>query len=279
MRIIEQIQATVLGLTDQFVIDGSIGTRAISFENLLKAINEKIGWASLWGENIPVPTRRNIWRGKNLGTVVTQAQWDAIADGSFKGLFLGDYWIIEDRVWRIVDFDYWWGTGDTACATHHLVIMPDHYLYAAKMNNENSTAGGYVGSKMYTENLANAKSMVNGAFGSDHILNHRELLTNAVSDGAASGGSWYNSTVEIPNEIMIYGTHIIASYGFLYTIDKTQLAGMRISSESINQYRSTTWLRDIRSEVLFGVIGDYGHAAGLNVTSPAGVRPVFGIKG
>lgn len=75
-----------------------------------------------------------------------------------------------------MDFDYWWATGDANCLTHHLVIMPDSVMYNAKMNESGTTEGGYIGSKMYTENLTNAKNRINMDFGSGHILNHRDLL-------------------------------------------------------------------------------------------------------
>lgn len=72
----------------------------------------------------PVELRRVIFRGKNLGTALTAVQKAAIKDASFKGMFLGDYWNIGGRIWRIVDMDYWYNCGDTAFISHHLVIMP-----------------------------------------------------------------------------------------------------------------------------------------------------------
>ena len=56
----------------------------------------------------PVELRRVLFRGKNLGTALTAVQKAAIKDGSFKGMFLGDYWSIGGRIWRIVDMDYWY---------------------------------------------------------------------------------------------------------------------------------------------------------------------------
>ena len=77
-----------------------------------------------------------IYRGKNLGSVVTEEQKTNIKNGTFKGFFLGDYWIIGSYTWRIVDFDYWYDCGDTAFTKPHLVIMPDKPLYNAQMNPE-----------------------------------------------------------------------------------------------------------------------------------------------
>ena len=58
-----------------------------------------------------------IYRGKNLGTSVTAAQWAAIANGSFTDLYIGDYWVIGDFNWRIAAFDYYYKSGDTSCTT------------------------------------------------------------------------------------------------------------------------------------------------------------------
>lgn len=110
-----------------------------------------------------------------------------------------------------------------------LVIMPDKPLYNAQMNETNITTGGYVGSKMYTKNLAQAKTLAASAFG-DLILTHREYLTNAVSNGYPSAGAWFDSTLELPNEIMMYGSLVFTPAGDgtvvvnRYTIGKTQLA-------------------------------------------------------
>lgn len=78
------------------------------------------------------------------------------------------------------------------------------------MNETNITTGGYTGSLMYTENLAQAKTLAASAFG-DLILTHREYLTNAVTDGHASAGAWFDSTLDLPNEIMMYGCHVYAA--------------------------------------------------------------------
>jgi hypothetical protein len=40
---------------------------------------------------------------------------------------------------------------------------------------------------MKTSGLANALATVKADFGADHVLAHRQLLTNAVVNGAASG--------------------------------------------------------------------------------------------
>ena len=148
-----QVNALVSG--NKLLVGTTEGNKAIAAEDALFAMLDSFA---------PVELRRVFFRGKNLGTALTAAQKAVIKDGSFKGMFLGDYWVIGGRTWRIVDMDYWYNCGDTAFTSHHLVIMPDEALYNAQMNTTNVTTGGYVGSEMYKKNLANAKTIVNAGF-------------------------------------------------------------------------------------------------------------------
>lgn len=68
-------------------------------------------------------------QGQNLGTHLTTAQKTAIENGSFSGLYPGDYWEINGIKWYIIDYDYYMkftpNDGTPACTKHHLVVMPD----------------------------------------------------------------------------------------------------------------------------------------------------------
>lgn len=276
MDVSQLTQVSTVANTDRLLLATGDGNKGIKAEDAFWGLLDSV---------VSVEQRRTIFRGKNLGTALTTAQKSAIKDGTFKGFFIGDYWSIGDRIWRIVDINYWMNCGDTSCTTPHLVIMPDAILYSAKMNETNITTGGYVGSQMYTTNLANAKTLVNAAFGSANILNHRELLTNAVSNGYPSAGSWYDSTVELPNEIMMYGSHVHTPAGdgtvvpYRYTIDKTQLALMKIHPKYINPCRQTQWLRDVVSSAHFACVHYNGYADYGAASDSRGVRPVFGLVG
>lgn len=221
----------------------------------------------------------SIYRGKYLGTSVTAEQYAAISAGTFDDLYIGDYWVINGVTWRIAAFDYWLHSGDTECTTHHVVLVPDTYLYGAKMNESNITTGGYVGSVMYTTNLETAKNTISTAFGSGHVLSHRELLTNAVADGKASGWAWYDSTVELMNEAMVYGHSAWGSaLDYETGADKSQLPLFALDHSRICN-RVDWWLRDVVSATNFAFVGYYGDAHSFSSASYAlGVRPAFGIK-
>ena len=277
MDVSQLTQVSSVSASDRILLAATDGNKGITVNDAFWGILDAV---------ISVEQRRNIFRGKNLGTALTTAQKAQIKAGTFKGFFIGDYWSIGDRIWRIVDINYWLNSGNTSCTTPHLVIMPDQVLYNAKMNETNITTGGYVGSQMYTANLANAKTLVNSAFGSANVLTHREYLTNAVSNGYPSAGAWYDSTVELPNEIMMYGSLVFTPAGdgsFVpnrYTIDKTQLALMKMYPRFINPHRQTQWLRDVVSSASFAVVNVLGLAAyDAGASNSSGVRPVFGIVG
>lgn len=268
----ELTQINALTADDKLLIGTAEGNKAIGADDALFAMLDAF---------IPKEQRRMIYRGKNLGAVVTEEQKANIKNGTFKGFFLGDYWTIGSYTWRIVDFDYWYNCGDTAFTTPHLVIMPDKPLYNAQMNETNITTGGYTGSLMYTENLDQAKTLAASAFG-DLILTHREYLTNAVTDGHASAGAWFDSTLDLPNEIMMYGCHVYAAMNngtvipTNYTIGKTQLALFTVVPKLISN-RATFWLRDVVSSAYFALVNYTGYATYSGASNSFGVRPVFAI--
>lgn len=224
-----------------------------------------------------------IYRGKNLGSSVTAAQYAAIAAGTFDDLYIGDYWEISGVKYRIAAFDYYLTTGDTACNTHHVTVVPDTQLYTHCMNDTNITTGAYVGSKMYTEGLNSAKETINTAFGSAHILNHRQYLQNATTDGYASGGSWYDSTVELMTEQNVYGGKVFGNcqngtaLPNSYTIDKSQYPLFAFRPDLISN-RQWFWLRDVVSAAAFAFVYYYGRADCINASDAGGVRPAFSIK-
>ena len=227
-------------------------------------------------------SHNSIFRGKNLGTQVTNAQYQAIQAGTFDDLYIGDYWVIGGVTWLIAGFDYYYGCGDTAFNKHHAVIVPLSPLYNHAMNETNTTAGGYVNSLMYTEGLEQAKTQIQKAFGAEHVLSHRIYLINATSSGRSTSGRWYDSTVDLMNENMVYGCMIYAvanistAYSVNYRVEKSQLPLFAMYPyASFN--RVSFWLRDIVSSSYFALAYAYGTAWSADASYALGVRPAFCI--
>ncbi len=278
---------TALADADVTNTDGASGVRKITMVHLAEAVYDKLPKN---GVGTPVG-KSGIYRGANLGTgatfsaASTSAQRSAIADGTFTGLFIGDYWTVNGRLYRIADFNYWKRSGDTDFNVNHLVIVPDANFGNDVMNSSNTTAGAYVGSKMYSDSssvLNTARTTIADDFGG-YLAQHRVYLANAVTDGAESGGGWFDSTVELMNEWMVYGRPNYTKksptgLNYLYTIDKAQLALFRLNPAMVN-LRYTYWLRNVASAADFAAVSSGGFAHIYYASGSHGVRPAFAVKG
>ena len=264
--------------TEQMLIHDGNGVKVITVENLHKGLQTDID--SVRNVLADGAAAHNcIYRGKNLGTSVTAEQYAAISSGKFTDLYIGDYWVINGVTYRIAAFDYYYNCGDTNFTKHHAVIVPDTSLYKAQMNTSNVTTGGYTGSAMYKSNLAQAKTTIKAAFGSAHVLTKRELLTNAVNGNTPSGWAWFDSDVELMNEVQAYGSvawgaHDGNGYNVasgdgqfpLFMFDRTKLHN-----------REDYWLRDVSSATFFSFVNSNGLARYYGASHSLGVRPAFCI--
>lgn len=248
---------------------------------------------------------RNIFRGKYLGNEITEAQLGAIRDGSFKDLYVGDYWTIPYTVgektvtanWRIADINYWLNRGDTKFTNQHLVIIPDDIIQYSSdsdtlsMDSSNSTEYGYANASIRTVYFRqDINPIIYQIFG-DTLLEHREYLTIATqmpdgvhpNYGYPKSGSWCTVTCEVPSEIMIFGCNIFAAVGNgsadvkSHTVSNTQLALFRLHPEQILVPEKEYWLRDIVNIIRYAFVSRNGEASYGNAASLKGVRPVFAI--
>ena len=258
----------------------------------------------------------SIFRGRDITSYLTDGSlWDRIKGTNgyslFEDLFIGDYFNKNSVIWRICHFDYWLNTGDTYwndksgssnpytlnySSTHHIVIMPDSNLLVADgstthwLNSSDTTSGGYQGTTFYTgtnnSGKATCRTAAENAFGSAHILNHREYFTNSCMSGQnnvgyPTAGSWVDSDIDIPNERMIYGNAPFSpvsngtSVPANYTIDKSQLQLFALAPQYITN-RANWWLRDPVSASWFANVNNNGNCNYNNASnSRIGVRPDF----
>ena len=230
---------------------------------------------------------------------MTAAQSTAIRAGTFDDIYVGDYWSFSNisytyldendveqsdtysGVMRVADCDYYLRNGDTSdFLTHHIIVIPDSYMYTASMNGENKTESGYASSKMRTKYLRRAEAIFKACFGSAHVLSHREYLVNAVADGKPSAGAWFDSIVELMDERMVYGSLIFDSgnpNGIIIpdrsSVSYKQLNLFRHRPDLICN-RQWLWIRNIVSDTDFAIIINTGLCNHRNASSGAGgVRP------
>ena len=212
----------------------------------------------------PAISHRMIYRGKNLGTSFTTEQSQAVRNGTFTDMYVGDYWVINGKTRRIGDIDYFIHCGDNVDLGHHLLMVDDSVDLNADgstthfMNDTDTTAGGFKGSKMWNTTIPNQiLPDITTAFG-DHLFTHREYISNAVDNGVPTGGEWVDTIYNIFNEAMYYGTTVNgannAGAGIINAgCSKNQIKLFMLDQSSMNR-RVNIWLRDVVSASAFALV-------------------------
>lgn len=238
-----------------------------------------------------------IIRGKDLTAQLNDGTLSKnIQNGTFHDIFIGDYFtksyivngVTYNVTWVIMDIDYFYWTGDYMCTSHHVVVMPSNVVQVnVNMNDTNTTDGGFINSKMWKTTIPLHTAGIVDAFGDAHVLNHRELLSNATSStapsaagagwtGSSTGWGWYDVKVNIPSEPMIYGATVFGSSGFDVGNKDRQLAYFRCKPFCMS--RQWFWLQAVASSTNFCVASVRGYADCLGASrsySDGGLRPYF----
>lgn len=238
-----------------------------------------------------------IIRGKDLTTQLNDGTLSKnIQNGTFHDIFVGDYFTKSYSAngttynvkWIIVDIDYFYYSGNSATTAHHVVVMPDRCVQVnVNMNDTNTTSGGFINSKMWKTTIPAHVTGIVSAFGDAHVLQHRELLSNATSDtatsaagagwtGASTNWAWYDVKVNIPSEPMIYGGAVFGSSGYDVGNKNRQLAYFRCKPFYMS--RQWFWLQAVASSTGFCLANGTGtadyNAASISY-SYGGFRPYF----
>lgn len=219
----------------------------------------------------------SIFRGKSLGTSVTDAQIEAIDAGTFDDIFVGDYWTIGEVKYRVAGIDVFLGVGDSEFTKHHLVIVPDTSLGIAKYNAEDTMEGGYGGSLLRATIYTSIVPVINTAFGEDRVLVRRAYLTSSMSGNVPAGLTWYDSTVEVMNESQIIGRGASGTQNQNGNNVGSQFSQFPLFSlnPALVCCRVWCWLQDIKTNTTASAISDTGVASFFTAHSTLGVRPYF----
>ena len=240
-----------------------------------------------------------IYRGKDITDYWNNGGASAaIAAGTFAGIYPGDYIRVPITVngatttYDIVigDCNYHLHRGDSETTTNHGLALTRTHIGNEHMNATNTTAGGYIGSDMWKTILPKYTTAIKNAFGSSHILTHREILSNAESDtvasaagagwsGGSTGWDWYDVDVNLFNEPMVYGCHPFSSSRFDIGDCNTQVAAMR-HDKSLSFTRTYwCWLRAVVSSLYFAIADFAGIARCFDASyGDGGVRVYFLLK-
>ena len=295
---------------------------AVQNKAITTELNKKLDASSFDMNNIVPKTaaaHNALCRGKDLTSYEANGGMAAaIKAATFDDIFPGDYIIKSVTIdgntysnvkWIIMDLDYHYNRGygnwkdsegNTTAnyAVHHVVLMPEHYLFTAQMNSSNTTAGGYQACAMFKTIIPKVNAGVLNAFGKAHVLMHDEMLTNNMNANAASsvGAGWTGSAYwdwngndgdtttgkfpwrhdiqcNIPNQAMMYGNSPLASSGFDAGDCNKQLAYFRYGQNF--DRNNWCWLRDVASGSHFASARNFGNAYYYVASYPGGVRPYF----
>ena len=248
----------------------------------------------------------NIFRGDDLfakGYTIDDI-CAMIVDGSFSDIYIGDYFTLSGSIenvpcfveqtgddgakslvestqtvtyntkFRIAGLDTYLNTGDTAFTAHHAVIVPDSIIGNNRMNSTNVTTGGYVGSFMFTSVLPVYDTHFSAKL-NNHLLSHREILSNSILGGSANGWIWTNVKTNLMSEPEVYGNN---QFGGKYDVgvNYRQYPLFRIAPKYICD-RNWWWLSAVTWATGFTIVSGSGHASGSGASSAIGVRPCFCI--
>lgn len=219
-------------------------------------------------EALAAPGRVGVSVSGTLGETITAEQLATIRDGSFKDLYVGDYWEKDGVKYRIADINYWKNVGypeSEKVQKPHVLIVPDTILGSGQMNANNSTAGGYRNSAMKTARLNQIADSLPDTF-KNILISHRMF----------SDGSWGNTSVDLMNEVMVHGTYICTDNNSRQTSDTQQLSLFRLCPE-LKSIGQNYWLRNVAGSQTYTLISQYGDASTDAATSTYGVRPVFAV--
>jgi hypothetical protein len=184
-----------------------------------------------------------------------------------------------------IGHDIKYNVGDTPLTQHHGGFIPYTYLLNSVMNDTNTTEGGFVGSKMFTETLASINTHLANVLGS-HLLKWRALLSNSVNNdmismaganwkGAANNWAWTDVYSCLLTEVEVYGSTIFSS-SFYDTGDGCHiLPYFCFANHTSTEDSFTFWLRCVTSSTRFASAGSNGNANHGNASDSRGVRPLI----
>lgn len=197
MKISEYPSINTLPPTAKFVIDSSTGTKTITGEAMQYALFNSIP-----------QMHSQIFRGENLGTSITQEQFNRISNGDFGGLWLGDYWMLGGNKWVIIDFDYAYNAG---LNEHHIVLMQMSGNMSRALHSDVTYNAGYGRLEIHGTVLPNIATGVKNLVGASHV---RALVTRYAWDfnNDLNTGAYNHKDTQdqawLPSQIQILGARV-----------------------------------------------------------------------
>lgn len=246
-------------------------TRVFNVETKVGHLNELVGYVVQ--DN--AASHNNIYREKNLGYSFTSTQRQGIKDGTFKDLYIGDYFIFGDSRLYVAHFDYFLTTNFSATPAHHVVLVPSCILSFSEFSNEGERYGKSILRKTI-ESLT-----IRGTMGD--LPNVRDVNVDIWYDFSQKGNlsAAYNAvncnTGALTSQ-MVIGQNLICRYEEInYYLPSFQQMALFRHNPSLIRSNADWWLADSVSIGEAITVDKYGTFYKKITSQRTGVRPFFVI--
>ena len=213
-----------------------------------------------------------------------------IDDKSYKDLYLGDYFTINDGTynveWMVAHFDYYVRKGNNNVGSQGVLLIPKGSCGRTKMYATDTTTGGYNSSIANTTACPAIATALSTVFGS-YLLSNNLILTTVTDAnipskagsnimGAATGWAWFSTQCVCPSEIQIYGSTVCSS-SFYDTGEACQKLAIFNFINYIHFASISFWLRDVVASMYFGFAHGAGYAFYDRPSYDRAMRPLIYI--
>lgn len=208
MRVKDYPDGTLSDTSRMLFDNEETGTHSVDMATLKQQFGSGGGGSSDFV--LPFDLRKFVYRGKAMGSTFTQEQHDAIANGTFDDLYLGDYWENDRGRYYIADFDYH-NPVDESASNHSITMFGFYKLTDEEYNVDNKQIwgtieqeSGYYSSSIRTFINSDIKTSVENIFTLNGFYQH-------LSNGYYSGQTIYRVSdticyIELPTEYHIFGS-------------------------------------------------------------------------
>ena len=250
------------------LLDGANGTKSIPVSELRYALFEDVPHM-----------HRCIYRGMNLGSTITAEQHAEISAGTFRGLWLGDYWTDSSgRRWRIADFDYFdvnqHSEVNGAYNGHTIQLVCDTIYGQSRFHSSTDMKSvGYQTSEIRSTVVAAAYNQLSSDFGT---LAKKEVINStAIADnGSISSVIRTAGALELLSSRMVLGELLYGDVndsaggsGVRTSTQHHQLALFNFASAFIANGQPY-WLSDLANSSKAVFLSERGRLDVISVVSP-----------
>lgn len=246
--------------------------RVFNVEIKVNHLNELIGYVVQ--DN--AESHNNIYRGKNLGSSLTNIQLQGIKDGTFKDLFVGDYFDTGSQKLYVAHLDYFLERtifsleGHFPLLTHHLVLISDHIHGRSNYDAQRlSYASSDLKKAIESKTIRSEVGYIPGIEDFD-VLNLQDY--RSPTDDRAKR-QLYKSHAGALSSFMVVGRDLMGSSSGIIPTDP-QMALFRLSPKMIS-INYSWWLADSCDDIYAFTVGPYGTIEKEEKRDSCGIRPYY----